>query len=65
MTIRKERRHENVTSNRARSSSFDDQRRDRSAHFETAVAGGGGTEKWCGAAACPPKQMQLGTHRGS
>ena len=31
----------------------------------TAVAGGGGPDKWCGAAACPPKQMQLGTHRGS
>ena len=30
----------------------------------TAVAGGGGPDKWCGAAACPPKQTQLGTYRG-
>jgi hypothetical protein len=29
-----------------------------------AVAGGGGPDKWCGAAACPPKQAQSGTHRG-
>ncbi|HEY7440814.1 MAG TPA: hypothetical protein VH701_00240 [Vicinamibacterales bacterium] len=28
-----------------------------------AVAGGGGPDKWCGAAACPPKQAQSGTHR--
>jgi hypothetical protein len=27
-----------------------------------AVAGGGGPDKWCGAAVCPPKQS--GTHRG-
>ena len=32
----------------------------------TAVAGGGGPDKWCGAraAVCPPRQTQLGTHRG-
>ena len=29
-----------------------------------AVAGGGGPDKWCGAAACPPNLQQLGTHRG-
>lgn len=28
----------------------------------TAVAGGGGPDKWCGAAVCPPNP--LGTHRG-
>jgi hypothetical protein len=28
----------------------------------TAVAGGGGPDKWCGAAVCPPKQTQSGTH---
>ena len=31
----------------------------------TAVAGGGGPDKWCGAAVCPLKQTQSGTHRGS
>ena len=30
----------------------------------TAVAGNGGPDKWCGAAVCPPKQTQSGTHRG-
>ena len=30
----------------------------------TAVAGGGGPDKWCGAAVCPPKQTPLGTYRG-
>jgi hypothetical protein len=30
----------------------------------TAVAGGGGPDKWCGAAVCPPKQIQSGTYRG-
>ena len=30
----------------------------------TAVAGGGGPDKWCGAAVCPPRQTQSGTHRG-
>jgi len=30
----------------------------------TAVAGGGGPDKWCGAAICPPKQTPLGTYRG-
>lgn len=30
----------------------------------TAVAGGGGPDKWCGAAICPPKQLPAGTHRG-
>ena len=30
----------------------------------TAVAGGGGPDKWCGAAVCPPKQTQSATHRG-
>ena len=30
----------------------------------TAVAGGGGPDKWCGAAVCPPKQTHLGTQRG-
>ena len=31
----------------------------------TAVAaGGGGPDKWCGAAVCPPKQTQSGTYRG-
>ena len=32
----------------------------------TAVAGGGGPDKWCGAAVCPPKltHTQSGTHRG-
>ena len=30
----------------------------------TAVAGGGGPDKWCGAAACPPQQAPSGTHRG-
>ena len=30
----------------------------------TAVAGGGGPDKWCGAAVCPPKLQQSGMHRG-
>jgi hypothetical protein len=31
----------------------------------TAVAGGGGPEKWCGAQICPPNpRTQSGTHRG-
>ena len=30
----------------------------------TAVAGGGGPDKWCRAAVCPPKQTQSGTYRG-
>ena len=30
----------------------------------TAVAGGGGPDKWCGAAVCPPKQAPSGIHRG-
>jgi hypothetical protein len=30
-----------------------------------AFAGGGGPDKWCGAAVCPPKPTHLGTHRGS
>jgi hypothetical protein len=30
----------------------------------TAVAGGGGPDKWCGAAVCPPKQAPLETHLG-
>jgi hypothetical protein len=32
----------------------------------TAVAGGGGPDKWCGAAVCPPnpKQHPTGTPRG-
>jgi hypothetical protein len=30
----------------------------------TAVAGGGGPDKWCGAAVCPPTSQRLGTHRG-
>ena len=30
----------------------------------TAVAGGGGPDKWCGAAVCPPKQTPSGTYRG-
>jgi hypothetical protein len=30
----------------------------------TAVAGGGGPDKWCGAAVCPPKPTQSGTYRG-
>jgi hypothetical protein len=30
----------------------------------TAVAGGGGPDKWCGAAVCPPQQAPSGTHRG-
>ena len=29
-----------------------------------AFAGGGGPDKWCGAAVCPPNSQQLGTHRG-
>ena len=29
-----------------------------------AVAGGGGPDRWCGAVVCPPRQTQLGTHRG-
>jgi hypothetical protein len=29
-----------------------------------AFAGGGGPDKWCGAAACPPISQRLGTHRG-
>ena len=31
----------------------------------TAIAGGGGPDKWCGAPVCPPKQTQSETHRGS
>jgi hypothetical protein len=30
----------------------------------TAVAGGGGPDKWCGATVCPPKQAPSGTYRG-
>jgi hypothetical protein len=30
----------------------------------TAVAGGGGPDKWCGAPVCPPKLRQSGMHRG-
>lgn len=30
----------------------------------TAVAGGGGPDKWCGAVVCPPKQTQPGMYRG-
>jgi hypothetical protein len=30
----------------------------------TAVAGGGGPDKWCGAAVCPLRQTQSATHRG-
>jgi len=30
----------------------------------TAVARGGGPDKWCGAAVCPPKLQQSGMHRG-
>jgi hypothetical protein len=29
----------------------------------TAVARGGGPDKWCGGAVCPPKQTQAGTYR--
>jgi hypothetical protein len=29
-----------------------------------AVAGGGGPDKWCGAAVCPPTSQRLGTHHG-
>src|SRR5262245_41146244 len=45
MTIRKERSHENVISNHARTSSFDDQRRNRSAHFEHRRRGRGRTRQ--------------------
>ena len=30
----------------------------------TAVAGGGGPDKWCGATVCPAKHAPLGCHRG-
>ena len=30
----------------------------------TAVAGGGGPDRWCGAIICPPKKTHPGTHRG-
>lgn len=30
----------------------------------TAVAGGGGPDKWCGAAICPTKQTPSGSHHG-
>lgn len=30
----------------------------------TAVAGGGGPDKWCGAAVCPTKQAPSRIHRG-
>ena len=30
----------------------------------TAVAGGGGPDKWCGAAVCPPTQAPSGIHLG-
>lgn len=30
----------------------------------TALAGGGGPDKWCGAVVCPPKPAPLGTYRG-
>ena len=30
-----------------------------------AFARGGGPDKWCGAAVCPPKLIQSGAHRGS
>jgi hypothetical protein len=30
----------------------------------TALAGGGGPDKWCGAAVCPPRQTHSWTHRG-
>ena len=30
----------------------------------TALAGGGGPDRWCGAVVCPPKQTQSGTHSG-
>jgi hypothetical protein len=30
----------------------------------TAVAGGGGPDKWCGAPVCPPKPTQSETHGG-
>ncbi len=30
----------------------------------TAIAGGNKPDKWCGAAVCPPRQTQSGTHRG-
>jgi hypothetical protein len=29
----------------------------------TAFAGGGGPDKWCGAAVCPPKQKLSATYR--
>ena len=29
----------------------------------TAFAGGGGPDKWCGAAICPPRQTQSATYR--
>jgi hypothetical protein len=28
----------------------------------TAIAGGGGPDKWCGAPVCPPKPTQSETH---
>jgi len=31
----------------------------------TALAGGGGPDKWCGATVCPPRPTHFGTHRGS
>ncbi len=30
----------------------------------TALAGGGGPDKWCGAAVCPPNQLPSATHLG-
>ncbi len=30
----------------------------------TAVAGGGGPDKWCGAAVCPPRKLPTGPYRG-
>ncbi len=30
----------------------------------SAVARGGGPDKWCGAAVCPPKQAPAAIHRG-
>jgi hypothetical protein len=29
----------------------------------TAVAGGGGPDKWCGAAVCPPKHIPSGSYQ--
>ncbi len=30
----------------------------------TALAGGGGPDKWCGAVVCPPNQAPSGIHLG-